>query len=107
RHWATLSLLCNISRSPGLSPLRPQSSPGLPLLQRISRSVHASRLPSVPPRSRAPARAGGTLLFYSSASGRGIAFCFRDWAEADATRIDPFGEGADEKSRPLCGPAFH
>src|ERR1700687_3090325 len=48
------------------------------------------------PRLRAPSRRG-TLLFYSSAPGRGAAHHFRVWAKANATRFKRLVKAASEK----------
>src|SRR6266849_5576544 len=44
-----------------------------------------------------PSQARGTLLFYSSALGRGAALCFRVRAESSATRSLGLVRGASEK----------
>src|SRR5882672_1618155 len=64
-----------------------------------------STAPSVPPRLGAPSRRG-TLLFYTSASGRGAVSRFRVWAKANATRFERFVKAASEKKADRIAIAF-
>ena len=64
--------------------------------------MHVSPLPSVPPRSRAPTRAGRTLSFYSSAFHRGTALRFRVRSEVNAALIPTDRESGQRKKKPTA-----